>query len=155
MQNKTVRINIGGTTFKCLTATLAVFSDSKLANLNKQMDEFDNENNEYYFDRNPILFAYILDSFRKGAVHIPRDICGTTFKKELEFWKISPQFVAPCCLEALYQSEDDVATVNLLVKSFQRNPNKCLMLQENLKIRSKLWLFLDEPHYSRAALVSI
>ncbi|XP_053379838.1 potassium voltage-gated channel protein Shaw-like [Mercenaria mercenaria] len=151
--NKTIRINIGGTTFKSYVKTLTTFPDSKLANLEKEKDSFDFDQNEYFFDRNPILFTYILDSFRKGAVHLPKDICGTTFKKELEFWEIPQHYVAPCCWEALYGSEDDIETVNLLIKSFQQNSNLALMSQEKMDVRTRLWLFLDEPKSSRYALV--
>lgn len=155
LNNKILRLNIGGTSFKCFTETLVAFPESKLANLDKQEDAYDMEQNEYFFDRNPILFAYILDSIRKGAVHFPKDICGTTFQRELEFWNISPLYVAPCCYEAMYKCEDDIATVKTLEERLQHHPHKCLMLQKKLNLRSKLWLFLDEPRSSRLAMVSL
>lgn len=148
-----VRFNIGGTLFKCYSSTLSAFPDTKLAKLDEQTEAFDSEANEYFFDRNPIFFVYILDSLRKGAVHLPNDTCGTTFKKELEFWEISSHYVAPCCWEALYRSEDDIATVNSLVECFQQSSNMSLMTQGSLDFRTKLWLFLDEPRSSRLALV--
>ncbi|XP_045202054.2 potassium voltage-gated channel protein Shaw-like [Mercenaria mercenaria] len=153
LNNSIVTLNIGGTIFKCYAKTLTAFPDSKLAHLNFQCDFYDSKQKEYFFDRDPVLFSYILDSFRKGAIHLPNDVCGTTFKEELEFWEISPRYVAPCCWGALYRSEGDKATMNALIQRFQQNPNTLLMQEKKLGIRSKLWLFFDEPVSSRPALV--
>jgi hypothetical protein len=155
IKNKFTLINIGGTTYKCYTKTLTAFSTSKLANLDKENDEYDDEKNEYFFDRNPILFAYILDSFRKGAIHLPKDICGTTFRQELEFWEIPPRYVVPCCWEALYGSEGDIEIVHLLLENFRQGQNLSRIHDRKSGIRTRLWLFLDEPKSSRSAFVRI
>jgi hypothetical protein len=149
-----VKLNIGGTIFKCYAETLKTFPDSKLARLNdNQKGAFDFKEEEYFFDRDPNLFSYILDSYRKGAIHLPKEICGTTFKAELEFWDVSPRHVASCCWEALYRSEDDKQTMDTLIQRIQQNPNMLLMQEEKLTLRAKLWLFFDEPGSSKLALV--
>lgn len=154
LSSKVVKLNIGGTTFKCYRKTLRSFPESKLARLNdSQKDSFDSKGGEFFFDRDANLFSYILDSFRKGAIHLPKDVCGTTFKEELDFWEISPRYVAPCCWEALYRSGDDKETMDKLIKRIQQNPNMLLMQEEKLSLRSKLWLFFDEPGSSKLALV--
>ncbi|XP_053383341.1 potassium voltage-gated channel subfamily S member 2-like [Mercenaria mercenaria] len=152
-EKETVRLNIGGTIFKCCKKTLNAFPGSKLDKLDEQKDDFDLEENEFYFDRNPLLFAYILDAFRKGAVHIPNDSCGTTFKKELEFWEIPLRKVAPCCLEALYRSEDDIEKMDSLMNNEKQTPGVNVIRQEKPSFRKRLWLFLDDPSSSRIAQV--
>ncbi|XP_053406521.1 potassium voltage-gated channel protein Shaw-like [Mercenaria mercenaria] len=127
-----VRINVGGTVFQCCADILKTFPESFLASLEKQMPNHDNS--EYIFDRNPLMFAYILDSFRKGSVHLPKDICGTTFMEELEFWEVSLRHVAPCCLEALYKSEDDMSTIQKLLKDYENKTNVFLMRQKDTSI---------------------
>ncbi|XP_060575752.1 potassium voltage-gated channel protein Shaw-like [Ruditapes philippinarum] len=149
-----IRLNIGGTIFKCYRKTLSTFQESKLHNLDKDKDDFDSEHNEFYFDRNPLLFAYIIDACRKGAIHLPKDICGTTFKQELEFWNIPLDKVAPCCLETLYRSKDDIDTIETLI-THEEQTSVIELKQEREKIsfQTRLWLFLDDPSSSKLAQV--
>ncbi|KAL4241076.1 Potassium voltage-gated channel subfamily C member 4 [Mactra antiquata] len=150
-----IRLNIGGTLFLTYTETLACFSGSKLASLDRSTKNYNFNTHEYFFDRNPLLFAYILDACRKGAVHIPKDVCGSTFRQELEFWEISSKYVAPCCWETLYSSDADVYMMQQLFDHFKQNTNMCLMLQQEKTMRGKLWLFLDEPNSSKPAMERI
>lgn len=150
-----IRLNVGGTNFECYENTLKTFHESVLANLETLTDNYNFERDEYFFDRNPFIFAYILDSYRRGAIHLPKDMCGTIFKEELEFWGLSPSHVAPCCWEALYKSDDDIATMKTLLDNIKQNRNMCLMVQENTNYRKQVWLFLDEPSSSRPALVRL
>ncbi|KAL4240903.1 Potassium voltage-gated channel subfamily G member 2 [Mactra antiquata] len=147
-----IRLNVGGTHFETFNSTLKTFPESKLAHLSKHTNHFDSEKNEYFFDRNPILFAFILDAYRKEEIHLPSDICGPTFRKELEFWELSLSHVAPCCWEALYKSDDDVKTVNKLMDNYKKNAHFC-MTQDNLSAcRKRLWMFLEDPHSSYFAM---
>lgn len=148
-----ISLNIGGTIFQCRAETLKTFPDSLLAHLDEGTEHYNFEKAEYYFDRNPLLFAYILDASRKGTIHLPKNQCGVTFREELDFWNISPRHVSPCCWEALYRSEEDVSTMKKLIKNMKENTNTCLLLKEDVSLRQKIWLFLDEPSSSRAALV--
>lgn len=152
-EREIIKLNIGGTSFKCYSSTLKTFPESKLARLDEGLNDYCFEQNEYFFDRNPVLFSYIVDAYRKGAVHLPKDVCGTTFQRELEFWKISPLYVAPCCYEALYSSEGDTETMELLM----RNAKETIVEETGEKpdLRKKLWRILDDPNSSKIALVSI
>lgn len=148
-----VRINIGGTGFKCFAKTLKTFPESKLADIEKYAEHYDFENKEYFFDRNPLCFEYILDACRKGAVHLPKDMCGATFKEDLDYWEISPRHVAPCCWEALYKSDGDVSVVRKLLTLLKERTNVCLLLGQHDSWRERAWLFLDEPRSSKPATV--
>ena len=146
-----LKINIGGTIFICNLDILKKFPESFLANLHKQVPNY--KNSEYFFDRNPHIFAYILDGFRKGSIHLPKDICGTTFKAELEYWEISKHHVAPCCWEALYKSDEDMLTMQKLIDDYKANSSSLLLQTRDKSIRNKIWLFFDEPTSSKYALV--
>ena len=140
-----VKLNIGGIMFQCYRKTFNTFPDSRLARLDRENKA------ELFYDRDPSLFACILDSYRKGKIHMSKDICGTTFLQELEFWELSPKHVAPCCWKTLYSSEEDVDTMNQLL---QYKLTKSPPVYSN-GLRQKLWRFLDQPHSSRMALVSL
>lgn len=148
-----VRINICGTVFECHSETLKAFKESKLANLRKQTIHYDTSRNEYYFDRNPLMFNAILDSCRKGRIHLPKDICGTSFSQELEFWGISAGHVAPCCWEALYRNEHDASKIRKVAKYLRHDNGNYDDIQDVASWRKKIWLFLDEPSSSVNAMV--
>ena len=153
-QNEIVKFNVGGTTFFCYRQILSVFPESKLANLDK-IDLTCEDNNTYFFDRNPVLFAHILDGYRKGTIHLPRDVCGITLKDELNFWDLAPHYVAPCCLEILYRGEDEEMTMKILMDTLQRISHTQTDSRQNPDFRTRIWLFLDEPKSSRSAMVTV
>ncbi|XP_052782119.1 potassium voltage-gated channel protein Shaw-like isoform X1 [Mya arenaria] len=150
-----VKLDIGGTIFKCYRETLYTFPESKLARLQEDdlVLETSTDRNEYFFDRNPVFFNIILDAYRKGVVHLPKDICGLDFKKELDFWEISPGHVAPCCWEAYYRGQSEEDTMTRLMENYRENTNVCLMLGQRTDLKERLWLFLDEPQSSRHAFI--
>ncbi|KAG9280500.1 potassium voltage-gated channel subfamily C member 1-like isoform X2 [Astyanax mexicanus] len=76
-------------------------------------------NNEYFFDRHPGVFAYVLNYYRTGKLHCPADVCGPLFEEELSFWGIDETDVEPCCWMTYRQHRDaeealDVFDMNAL-----------------------------------------
>lgn len=102
-ENKRITLNIGGKVFEVFSSTLKRFPDSRLAKLNEKSEAFCFDGGEYFFDRNPVVFEAILEAYRTGELHIPRDICGSLVKRELEFWEISPSYLSPCCWKTYYR----------------------------------------------------
>ena len=98
-----VTLNVGGKVFVVLKSTLNRYPDSRLAKLNEQSDSFCAEIGGHFFDRNPVVFESILETYRTGELHVPRDICGSLMKRELEFWEISPACLSPCCWKTFYR----------------------------------------------------
>ena len=148
-----IRINICGTIFECHSKTLKRFKESKLAQLHVQTTHYDPIRNEFFFDRNPLMFNGILDGCRKGTIHLPKDMCGASFSEELEFWGVSPSHVAPCCWEALYRNENDVAKIRKVTKYLRYEAGLVEEERNTAAWRTKIWLFLDEPSSSMNAMV--
>ena len=98
-----VTLNVGGKVFVVLKGTLKRFPDSRLAKLNEKSESFCADLGGYFFDRNPVVFESILEAYRTGELHVPRDVCGSVMKRELEFWEISPAYLSPCCWKAFYR----------------------------------------------------
>jgi hypothetical protein len=95
-----IRINICGTIFECHSKTLKTFKEFRLTKLHVQTTH--SARNEYFYDRNPLMFNGILDSCRKGTIHLPKDICRASFSEELDYWGVSPSHVAPCCWDLIF-----------------------------------------------------
>ena len=98
-----VKFNVGGKTFESYASTLQRFPNSILAKLDKGTSCYNPERGEYFFDRNPKIFAAVLEACRTGELHIPRNICHSSLKNELEFWEVSPGHLQPCCWKAFYR----------------------------------------------------
>lgn len=170
-----VELDIGGKLFKTKKSTLVSIDGSYLSNL----ENFD----ENYFDRDPFLFRHILNAHRDGVVHVPRDVCPCLFKKEMVFWKIPFKMIAPCCWKYMYEADDDIDTLEILLEEEGRytsqskignihksiktsvidkdvrednneDPHTDVLHTKDETIKAKLWLFLEEPASSTAAKVT-
>lgn len=58
---------------------------------------FDEGKQEYFFDRDPHLFRYILNYYQSGKLHSSPDDCPVAFKDELDFFGIPICELADCC----------------------------------------------------------
>ena len=105
-QNQIIKLNIGGTTFQTYKRTLNLISDSRLARITESNSDFDQEKNEFFFDRDPTSFLAILNYYRTGKLHAPRDICSNLFFDELTYWGIEENSIQPCCWTNYNQSRE-------------------------------------------------
>lgn len=92
------RFNVGGVYFEILKKNLARFPDTLLGG-NRKTQFFDEKRNEYFFDRDPVTFKYILDFYRTGKFHISTPDCMESICDELAFFGIPEAFVSECCCE--------------------------------------------------------
>jgi hypothetical protein len=68
----------------------------------------------YWFDKNPAVFAAILDCLRNGALHVPDGICTSAFLEEINYWQVPKSYIASCCLAkvAACSSDKEAAEVS-------------------------------------------
>ena len=107
------------------------------------------------FDRDPVLFYSILDAYERKTVHVPRGVCISQFKKEMEFWKLKHSLVAECCQDAYMQAFEDIYQDDVLhqrVSVFSFSTSHYGMKGPN--VREQLWEFLQNSTSSRQARVS-
>ena len=97
-------LNVGGVRHEVFLKTLQKFPDSRLGNLSSSTAK-KYPTDEFYFDRNPIIFNFILDFFRTGKLHFNDEICANSFCDELEFWMLSEGNLSPCCKEKYYMKK--------------------------------------------------
>ena len=62
---------------------------------------------QYFFDRDPEAFRYILGYYRTGRLHYPRAECVAGFDEELAFFGILPDAIADCCYEEYLDRKRD------------------------------------------------
>ena len=93
-----VLINVSGEQFETWKHTLEKFPDTLLGSSEKEYF-YDDVTKEYFFDRDPIIFKYILNYYRTGLLHFPKQECVTSFDQELSFFGIIPDVMGDCCYE--------------------------------------------------------
>jgi len=93
-----IRINVSGQVFETWRHVLDKYPDTLLGS--EERDYFyDPATDEYFFDRDPDMFRYILAYYRTGRIHFPRQDCVVAFDEELAFFGLHADSVSECCYE--------------------------------------------------------
>ncbi|KAL0978849.1 hypothetical protein UPYG_G00176540 [Umbra pygmaea] len=165
-----VHINVGGMKRSLCSSTLRNFPDTRLGRLLackseeailQVCDDYDVQQKEFYFDRNPGLFPYVLHFYQTGKLHIMEELCIFSFCQEIEYWGINEFFLDSCCsyryhdrkLETRHKSwdeESDVSSVDTSIDEIS-DLNKDIQLFQDMRwgnARRCLWLTLENPGYS-------
>ncbi|XP_038609156.1 potassium voltage-gated channel subfamily C member 3 isoform X3 [Tachyglossus aculeatus] len=103
-------INVGGVRHETYRSTLRTLPGTRLAGLTEPDApgnfDYDPRVDEFFFDRHPGVFAYVLNYYRTGKLHCPADVCGPLFEEELAFWGIDETDVEACCWMTYRQHRD-------------------------------------------------
>lgn len=97
-KDRQVTINVSGRRFSTWESTLKRHPNTLLgSDTFKQF--LDEEKKEYFLDRDPHMFRYILNFYRVGKLHFSLDDCLDSFQDELRFYGICVNSVSDCCWE--------------------------------------------------------
>ncbi|KAE9553597.1 hypothetical protein FO519_003192 [Halicephalobus sp. NKZ332] len=160
-----LKINVGGrparlnTDFiydKHPTGKLAAFCRKSHVERLTDCDTFFEQSEEYYFERSPLIFEYIIDFYITGKLHRPMDVCPIRLRYELDFWRIPISSMSPCCrLEEPGRKS--------IASGPNQNPEQVYLelscppqLFEKVwmgKQRLMVWTFFENPRSSFAAKV--
>uniref|UniRef100_A0A672TBR5 Potassium voltage-gated channel, Shaw-related subfamily, member 3a n=1 Tax=Sinocyclocheilus grahami TaxID=75366 RepID=A0A672TBR5_SINGR len=103
-------INCGGIRHETYRSTLKTLPGTRLSWLTEpdafSNFDYDPKSDEFFFDRHPNTFAFILNYYRTGKLHCPNDVCGPLFEEELAFWGIDETDVEACCWMNYRQHRD-------------------------------------------------
>ena len=159
-----IRINVGGTVFVTQRSTLSRIPNTRLANLSESDPNYNKEDKEWFFDRNPALFNSFLDFYRTGELHFPHMYCGPSIKKELIFWQMDESDISPCCWNKYRLFEQERKIFDHLDQAFESRTLAQYTTDEpdadppNLtkweRLKKTVYIFMEEPMSSKAAKVS-
>ncbi|XP_051275904.1 potassium voltage-gated channel subfamily D member 2-like isoform X1 [Dicentrarchus labrax] len=148
-QEGLIMLNVSGTKFQTWRDTLERYPDTLLGSTERDFF-FHEETNEYFFDRDPDIFRHILNFYRTGKLHYPRQECISAYDEELAFFGIIPEIIGDCCYEEYkdrrrenqerIQDDEDMDQTNDLVAA-------------DLSFRETMWRAFENPHTSTMALV--
>ncbi|CEF65141.1 Potassium voltage-gated channel protein Shal [Strongyloides ratti] len=147
VSDEKILINISGRKFETWKNTLEKFPETLLGSNEKEFF-YQDEDNCYFFDRDPDIFRHILTFYRTGKLHYPKHECLVAYDEELAFFGIMPDLIADCCYED-YKDKKREQQERLIEERLESDIKK----QHFLTIRENLWAAFENPHTSSVALV--
>uniref|UniRef100_A0A673KZJ4 BTB domain-containing protein n=1 Tax=Sinocyclocheilus rhinocerous TaxID=307959 RepID=A0A673KZJ4_9TELE len=164
-----VILNVGGTRHETYRTTLKTLPGTRLALLASESDleSVLDQLQQYFFDRHPGVFAYVLNYYRTGKLHCPADVCGPLFEEELSFWGIDETDVEPCCWMSYRQHRDAEEALEVFEMNVDNDEDdeygKRLGIEDVVsadgtgsrwrKWQPVIWNLFEDPYSSRAARV--
>ncbi|CAH1247619.1 KCND2 [Branchiostoma lanceolatum] len=145
-------LNIGGCKYEVWQSTLDQYPDTVLGS--KLRDRFyDDKKNEFFFDRDPGLFRYILNFYLTGTLHAPVVEDTSAFDDEIGYFQINPDFyMGLCCYEGYLDRKGFDIKTGRVRNSFdeeEKTPEK----KGPLTIRENLWETVENPQSSTQAKI--
>ncbi|NWX57838.1 KCNS3 protein, partial [Promerops cafer] len=167
-----INLNVGGFKQSVDQSTLLRFPHTRLGKLLKchseeaileLCDDYSVADKEYYFDRNPSLFRYVLNFYYTGKLHVMEELCVFSFCQEIEYWGINELFIDSCCSNRYQErkeegpdkdwdqkSNDSMDSSNeessIFDKELEKFDNLCFG-----EIRKKIWVRMENPAYCLSA----
>ncbi|XP_071351261.1 A-type voltage-gated potassium channel KCND2-like isoform X2 [Trachinotus anak] len=148
-QDGLIVLNVSGTKFQTWRNTLERYPDTLLGSTERDFF-FHEETNEYFFDRDPDIFRHILNFYRTGKLHYPRQECISAYDEELAFFGIIPEIIGDCCYEEYKDRRRENAERLQDDEEMDMNND---VTPVNLTFREYLWRAFENPHTSTLALV--
>ncbi|KHN77870.1 Potassium voltage-gated channel subfamily V member 2 [Toxocara canis] len=121
MHKSMLRINVGGRSARLAedavrnrhdNGRLAHFCSLSHNDRLRECDAYFDSTQEYYFERSPIIFEYVIDFYTTGRLHRPMDVCPIRVRYELDYWRIPMHFLARCCRfdddSGIFKKEDSM-----------------------------------------------
>ncbi|KAM4020394.1 A-type voltage-gated potassium channel KCND1 [Anomaloglossus baeobatrachus] len=143
-------VNVSGRKFQTWKNTLDRYPDTLLGSTEKEFF-FNQETQEYFFDRDPEMFRHILNFYRTGKLHYPRHECIQAFDEELSFYGIIPEIIGDCCLEEYRDRKKE--NLERLAEDTEAETANDAPLPPDSTFRQRLWRAFENPHTSTMALV--
>uniref|UniRef100_A0A1A8MPR9 Potassium voltage-gated channel, delayed-rectifier, subfamily S, member 3 n=1 Tax=Nothobranchius pienaari TaxID=704102 RepID=A0A1A8MPR9_9TELE len=173
-----VNLNVGDLKRSLCSSTLKKFPDTRLGKLLacdseedilQVCDDYDVQQKEFYFDRNPGLFPYVLHFYQTGKLHVMEELCVFSFSQEIEYWGIHELHLSPCCHNFYHERKEyiedrdwDLRSDDQQEPSFNSSFEELSALDKDLakfkgaccaELRSYIWLRLEDPGHSTASKV--
>ncbi len=147
-----ITINVGGARFVTSRGTLERIPGTRLSNLQRTDRNFNPATNEWFFDRNPALFNFLLDYYRSNELHFPHNFCGPSIRKELIYWKIDESEISTCCWNRYREFEQEKKIFERIEQAFDTGNAYENMMEDNVGNASqwhlwkrRIYLLLVEP----------
>jgi len=157
-------INVGGSKHEVLWRNLDRFPFTRLGQLKlctnpiELCDDYSEDKNEFFFDRQPKSFNSVLDFYRTGKLHFVDEMCPIAFSEDLEYWGIDESCLDTCCLLKYHQKKYSIyEEISEKGKELQPGNGDDFGDEDGRchDFRKSLWDLFENPKSSFAAKVSL
>ena len=152
--HKIVTINVSGRRFRINDYFLSIHPETLLGNKGRYF-YYDEDKDEYFFDRDPDSFRHIWNFYHTGELHCPQDECLDAFADEMKYFGLSETDM--CCF-----CWSDVFTPNITQLTNERKEREMdeerkemskRALGPDKTARQRLWATFQDPSISFQAKV--
>jgi hypothetical protein len=170
MQQTTIIINVRGFKYEVLLDRLEKNSnESRLSQLRKAIltrnlneisklcERFNNDLNEFYFNRDPFILNQILNYYETDTLHLNHSECAKFICDELRYWRLNEEVLDDCCKSTFNENIEAIEQKY----EIERRIKKKLDFKENFgtgylaEKRENIWNLFDNPHSSLWAKVGM
>lgn len=132
-------------------------------------DDFSPSEMEYYFDRNPRFFCYVLNFYLTGKIHLVEGLCVVLFCQEIEYWGIKQRHLDFCCSRKFHElmelaeekrwdqrsDELELHSLGSSVEELSDSGHDIEMFEGSwcADVRKSIWIRLENPGHSTSAKV--
>ncbi|XP_075993731.1 delayed-rectifier potassium channel regulatory subunit KCNS3-like [Genypterus blacodes] len=160
-----INVNVGGFKRRMKHDHLKRFPHTRLALLLgcssreailELCDDFIPSEMEYFFDRSPLFFRYILNFYLTGKLHLKEGLCVVSFSQEIEYWGIEERYLDSCCRYKFSKlkklAEDHSSDESSSDSSMELFPSEADLRGFEgswcADVRKNIWIRLENPSYS-------
>ncbi|EDO46155.1 predicted protein, partial [Nematostella vectensis] len=155
--DKRVTFNVSGRRFETWESTLKRFPNTVLGS--KMIQRFyDTNTKEYFIDRDPYLFRFVLNYYRNGRLHCSQEDCPAAFEEELNFYGLSLFDVKDCCWEVanpkekhiLVEEDEDFIFPGELLKCKENTEVYC---EPKYTLKQKIWRLIGPSKTTKGGVL--
>lgn len=171
-----INVNVGGFKQRMEHDILKRFPQTRLGRLlccsSKEAilelcDDFSPSEMEYYFDRNPRFFCYVLNFYLTGKIHLVDGLCVVSFFQEIEYWGIKERDLDFCCSNKFHEltafagdwcwdqrsDELQLHTSDSAIEELSALEDDVEMFEGSwcADVRRNIWIRLENPGHSTPA----
>ena len=171
-----INVNVGGFKQQMEHTVLQRFPQTRLGRLlccsSKEAildlcDDFSPSEMEFYFDRSPHFFCYVLNFYLTGKIHLADGLCVYSFVQEIEYWGIKERHLDLCCSNKFYELMEvagdkqwDQMSDEVQLHGSASSTEELSASEDNIEmfegswcadVRSNIWIRLENPGHSTSA----
>lgn len=162
-----LNLNVGGKCFQIAYKIAAKYPITRIGQLaiatdpNKKLelcDDYSVIKNEYFFDRDPLIFHYVFHFYRSGVMWIVEELCPANFMEEIEYWGIHMKYAQRCCRILFEEKMDEMAEYLKIQRELEAELEP-VHREEHFEgkflgtFRKKIWNLIENPYSSIPAKI--
>ncbi|KAM6467332.1 potassium voltage-gated channel subfamily V member 2-like [Liasis olivaceus] len=161
-------LNVGGKCFHIACREAARYPITRIGRLAtctdpvkklELCDDYSVLKNEYFFDRDPLIFHYIFHFYHSGVMWIMNELCPANFLEEIEYWGIHMKYAQRCCRILFEEKHDEMAEYLKIQRELEAELEP-VEREEHFEgkflgqFRKAVWSLIENPYSSILAKIT-